>query len=97
MNVGLLWYDGDPGRTLEDKIGRAARRYREKYGRWPNTCYVHPQAVLAPDKEAQPLAYRLQNSRTTIRVVSAPNILLHHLWLGESRGDASPERIKAAH
>ena len=33
MDVGLLWYDSDPRRELEEKIGQAAQRYREKYGR----------------------------------------------------------------
>ena len=84
MNVGLLWYDNDAKRTLEDKIGQAAKRYREKYGRWPNTCYVHlDQRELAD--------YRLENGRDPIQVLSAPNILLHHLWLGESAGD-SPQK-----
>jgi hypothetical protein len=83
MDIGLLWYDGDPKRPLEDKIGQAARRYREKYGRWPNTCYVHPQVVT--DHLGQEL--RLAGTRKLcekIRVISAPNILLHHYWLGES-------------
>ena len=44
MDFGLLWHDGDAARPLEEKIGRAARRYREKYGREPNTCYVHAGA-----------------------------------------------------
>jgi len=47
MQIGLLWYDDDPQRPLEAKIGRAADRYREKYGRLPDTCYVHPQAIDA--------------------------------------------------
>jgi hypothetical protein len=51
MEIGLLWYDDDPQRPLEAKIGRAADRYREKYGRLPDTCYVHPQAVST---EGQP-------------------------------------------
>jgi len=85
MDVGLLWYDGDPKRPLEDKIGQAARRYRDKYGRWPNTCYVHPQAVNGQaGKELRPL-----NTRTTIRLLAAPNILLHHFWLGESNDHAT--------
>jgi hypothetical protein len=84
MQIGLLWYDGDPRQALEDKIGRAARRYREKYGRWPNTCYVHPQAVAQHAGEDPPVVCRLQNPGATIRVLSAPNILLHHFWLGES-------------
>ncbi len=30
------------------KISRAAERYREKYGRLPDTCYVHPRVVADP-------------------------------------------------
>jgi hypothetical protein len=95
MDVGLLWYDGDPKRPLEDKIGKAAQRYREKYGRWPNTCYVHPEVVGKDGKEELRLAYRLQNPKARIRVLSAPNILLHHFWLGESQDLGSRQR-KAA-
>lgn len=85
MEIGLLWYDGDPKRRLEDKIERAVERYREKYGRWPNTCYVHPQAVgERTDKELR-LAYHVRNRQSMIQVLSAPNILLHHFWLGEAK------------
>jgi hypothetical protein len=94
MDVGLLWYDSDPGRTLEDKIGRAAQRYREKHGRWPNTCYVHPQAVAESAVQERPIAYGLKNGRGKIQVVSAPNILLHHLWLGERINDSNKRQPK---
>ena len=78
MRSGLLWYDNDSRRALADKIGQAAQRYHEKYGSWPNTCYVHPQTVAGLDEKD------LQVSRpTTIRVVSASNVLRHHFWLGE--------------
>jgi len=95
MNTGLLWYDSDPRRTLEDKIGRAARRYREKYGRWPNTCYVHPQAIAKPAPPEESSGHGIKNARGEIRVLSAPNILLHHLWLGESLGEP-PAKARAA-
>jgi hypothetical protein len=92
MDIGLLWYDGDPKRPLEDKIGQAARRYREKYGRWPNTCYVHPKAVNGQaGEELRPL-----DASAAIRVLSAPNILLHHFWLGESNDGVTASPRKAA-
>lgn len=75
MKVGLLWYDDDPKRALEEKIARAVQRYREKFGRLPNTCYVNP-ATLG---EAVPRFGR-------VRVVAAPNILPHHFWIGVSEG-----------
>ena len=96
MEVGLLWYDSDPRRALEDKIERAAQRYREKYGRWPNTCYVHPKAVNGHSGQDLRVPFRSQDRRAKIRVVSAPNVLLHHFWLGESTGGAPSQRGKAA-
>ena len=60
MQTGLLWYDDDPQRTLEVKIGRAADRYREKYGHLPDTCYVHPLAVAGLSEPAdQPSALQM--------------------------------------
>lgn len=89
MEIGLLWFDDDPRRGLEDKLGRAAQRYRDKYGRWPNMCYVHPK-VLA-DQTGEELRVPCTSLRppSVIRVVSAPNILLHHYWLGENGSSAT--------
>ncbi len=96
MEIGLLWYDGDPKRPLEDKIGLAARRYREKYGRWPNTCYVHPHAVSDNGGEELRLNCQSRNRKAIIRVLSAPNILLHHFWLGENNEQPATKRSQAA-
>ena len=95
MDVGLLWYDNDSNRTLEDKIGRAAQRYREKYGRWPNLCFVHPKAVMEQNDSDKRITCLLHNTQATVQIKSAPNVLVHHLWLGESNGD-SPEKQRAA-
>lgn len=71
MRVGWLWFDNDPGRTTEEKIRRAAERYREKFGQTPDTCYVHPQAIA--EKEQQCGA---------VHVVAVRYVLPHHFWLG---------------
>ena len=42
MEVGLLWFDDDPQRRLEEKVLRAAMHYERKYGQPPNLCFVHP-------------------------------------------------------
>ena len=84
MESGLLWYDGDTARPLEEKVGRAAQRYREKHGREPNTCYVHPGVVAEQAGERTHVTFHLVDPCRTIRVVPAPNILLHHYWLGET-------------
>lgn len=94
MQVGLLWYDSDPRRTLEDKVGRAAQRYHEKYGRWPDTCYVHPTAMVG--RTGSDLVVSLgQNPRAVIRVKPASNVLVHHLWLGVSMDAARELRQEA--
>ena len=46
MQEGMLWFDSDGSRSLAAKIEDAARRYREKFGRQPDTCYVN-SATLA--------------------------------------------------
>jgi hypothetical protein len=96
MRVGLLWYDSDPKRALEDKIAPAVERYREKYGRWPNTCYVHPAVTGVQSEEGSALACRLQEPEAVIRVVAASNVLLHHFWLGESAGQGAKTQESAA-
>lgn len=95
MDIGLLWYDGDPKRPLEDKVGQAVERYREKYGRLPNTCYVHPHAVSDQSTEGICLACKAKSAEAIVRVVPAPNILAHHFWIGEARDGAGASGRKA--
>ena len=45
---GLLWFDDDPSRTLDDKVRGAAARYQRKYGKQATVCYVHPSAFPLP-------------------------------------------------
>jgi hypothetical protein len=42
MKIGMLWFDGDFNQGLDERISRAAAYYRDKYGRIPNLCVVHP-------------------------------------------------------
>ena len=74
MKVGLLWYDDDPRRDLAEKIGRAARRYRQKFGTSPDVCYVHPSA-LNNNGKVQKVG--------KVRVAALPSVLRHHFWLGQ--------------
>ncbi len=72
MKVGLLWFDNDPGRDLAQKVGRAARHYRQKYGRQPNVCYVHPSLLEGQSRRVGKL-----------KVAPLSSVLRHHFWLGE--------------
>lgn len=96
MEIGLLWYDGDPKRPLEDKVGQAVERYREKYGRMPNTCYVHPLLVGDRSTDGLRLACRSRSAEAVVRVLAAPNILVHHFWLGEVSDGAGDGDRKAS-
>lgn len=71
MNVGMLWFDNDPHTELAKKIDRAAAYYKNKYGRAPNLCFVHPSMV----KENIPktAGIELRPSRA---------VLPNHFWLG---------------
>jgi len=85
MRVGWLWFDNDPGRSVEEKVRRAAERYREKFGRAPDTCYVHPQAIGEKELQCGP-----------VRVVAARHVLLHHFWLGILARQKDAPRVRAA-
>ena len=67
MREGLLWYDPDPRRPTAEKIAAAAARYRERFGRGPNCCHLHPSEPV----EDAPL-----------HVVPDSGILRHHFLVG---------------
>ena len=72
MHEGLLWFDADPKRALNEKIAQAADRYRHKFGRKPNLCYVNPM-MLPGSQPAECNGVRLVPSRV---------VLKHHFWIG---------------
>jgi len=76
MKVGLLWFDDDPQRAIEEKIRRAAKRYREKFGRAANICYVNPANLEGNGR----LKDGFRCGR--MKVIASPRILPHHFWLG---------------
>jgi hypothetical protein len=43
MKVGMLWFDADRELAVEHRVERAATYYREKYGKAPTLCLVHPE------------------------------------------------------
>lgn len=72
MKVGLLWYDDDPARSLQEKVKRAASAYKRKHGVRPNRCCVHP-AMLDGNITV-----------SGVDVVPLGTVLRHHLWVGVS-------------
>jgi hypothetical protein len=77
MQMGLLWFDSDPSRDVLAKARDAARRYREKFGAPPDTCYVNDGALHGE------MSVRLEDAGSpALRIVPADNILTHHFWVG---------------
>ena len=68
MNIGMLWFDQDPKKSMQAKIIEAADYYRKKYGQVPNTCFI-------PVKET-PLQVGVITARPW------RSIMPGHLWIG---------------
>jgi hypothetical protein len=72
MKEGLLWYDNDSKRSLSVKVDQAVTRYRARFGRQPTVCYLNEVDLNGHVDEV-----------TGIRLQPKPNVLRHHLLLGE--------------
>ena len=81
MEIGMLWFDDDSRRTLEEKLRRAMEHYITKYGHSPTLCFVHPETLNGGPEMVAGL--RVRNSRLVM-----PN----HFWIGFEYRDAAAER-----
>jgi len=73
MNVGMLWFDNDSKVDLVARIQRAASYYRDKYGRTPNLCFVHPSMMGSTP---------ISTNGSGIEVRTTRSVLPNHFWLG---------------
>lgn len=73
MDIGMLWFDNDPKKGLNEKVRSAAYYYREKYGNEPNVCFVHPSMLSSK---------RTKTDAITIKTDQA--VLPHHFWIGNN-------------
>jgi len=73
MREGLLWFDDDPRRQLEEKIEQAAMRYRQKFGALPDVCYVNDKAI---DKAEVRIG--------GVSVLPMHTVQPHHFWIGRA-------------
>ncbi|HEY44145.1 MAG TPA: hypothetical protein G4O11_09205 [Anaerolineae bacterium] len=80
MKVGMLWFDGDLKINLGVRIERAAIYYRDKYGRPPNLCIIHPSTA----GEDPPRSVIGVDVRTSAAV--QPD----HFWLGIKEWTEAP-------
>jgi hypothetical protein len=86
MKTGMLWFDDDPKRSVDEKIERAARRFVEKYGVAPNLCYANPRTVGASQHIVAFAAPTVRAGKGSINISmkQASTILPNHFWLGVS-------------
>ncbi|MEM7113807.1 MAG: hypothetical protein AAF614_15330 [Chloroflexota bacterium] len=70
MQIGMLWLDDDKKRPFDEKVERAIDYYRDKYGRFPELCFVN-QATLPKEKKVG-----------RVKVQPANHVRQNHFWLG---------------
>ncbi len=76
MYTGMLWFDNDPRTTLTVKVQKAADYYKQKYGRLPDLCLVHPSML------GNQLPSPVEDQGKPITVRAYRPVLPGHLWIG---------------
>lgn len=71
MDIGMLWYDDDRRRPLDDKIARAVEYYKAKYGATPTVCFVNPATLQGGPETAAGVHLR-----------TARDVMADHFWIG---------------
>ena len=93
MEIGMLWFDNDKKSDYEAKIERAATYYRDKYGKTPNLCFVHPCMIPNNGSQAadtvgqKPETLSLKSQGVEIR--TSKTMLPNHFWIGINRQEAT--------
>lgn len=83
MNIGMLWFDNDPKVNLDTKVERAASYYRNKYGRTPNVCFVHPTMLTLPEVKVEPASDdKRYTTGSGVEVRSNRSVMPNHFWIG---------------
>lgn len=78
MNIGMLWFDNDPKAEMTKKIEKAASYYRQKYGKAPNVCFIHPSMLHleSADTVVSPV------KAGGVEVRTSRSVLPNHFWIG---------------
>jgi hypothetical protein len=86
---GLLWFDDDPRKDLEEKVLRAAAHYEHKHGQTPDVCYVHPSA-FGDNGDGKP------KKAGSVELRPGRAVLPHHFWLGVAEKKMQPTPATSA-
>jgi len=92
MKTGLLWFDDDPRRQLEEKVRRAATYYERKYGQSPTLCFVHP-SVFNGNGNGKGNGKKSKADGVEIRAGRA--VLPDHFWLGVAEDKSQISSLKS--
>jgi hypothetical protein len=99
MKTGLLWFDDDPRKELEEKVLRAAAHYERKYGQAPNLCFVHPSAFNGNGngngKRANKRGKKGAVKAGEVEIRPGRSVLQHHFWLGMAEEKSQASRRKS--
>ncbi len=79
MKEGLLWLDRNAKLSPQAKLGQAAARFAERFGRPANCCHVHPDHLF---------------EQPGMEIVPDPAVLPHHLWVGRDEALVAPRSRK---
>jgi hypothetical protein len=90
MDIGMLWYDDDNRRSLNEKVARAVDFYKTKYGSPPTICFINPATLKGKAGPAEG-APALAETAGGVQLRTARNVLVDHFWLGvgEANGDGN--------
>lgn len=78
MDIGMLWFDNDPKVDLAEKIAKAAAYYRQKYGKTPDLCFLHPTMLPKNGSEATSLHSPLPN----FEIRPSKSVMPNYFWIG---------------
>ncbi len=78
MEIGMLWFDNDPKAELAEKIQRAAAYYRQKYGKTPDLCFIHPTMLSKNGNDAVSQPSPVPN----VEVRPSKSVLPNYFWIG---------------
>ncbi len=95
MKTGLLWFDDDPRKELEEKVLRAAAHYERKYGQAPDLCFVHPNAFNGNGNGKRGKKGGVVKAGE-VEIRPGRSVLQHHFWLGmaEKKSRASGRKSR---
>jgi len=69
------------------KVERAVLYYRDKYGKAPNLCFVHP--TMIPNNDNKSTNKSPLNSQG-VEIRTSDTMLPHHFWIGINRQESTP-------